>query len=301
MFNSVLGTVTGQLDKRFLLNAFFPVGVALLTLAAVILTAFSSISSAADWWSAQQSVIQAVVAIGSVGLTFVLANALANNMLWITRLFEGYVIRGRIGLWGCRYQLAQFGAASEEQQRTDYPLNREAVAPMNPVPPTVDTIRPTRLGNILRNGETYPTDRYGVDAVRAWPRLYHLIPADMQSSMGDARASMETGLAVSFLAAPVGVVGSVLLLVTCASAIWVLSVLWIGLIVALLAYQSALPAARIYRDHVRAAFDLHRLELLSQMQMPMPVSADEERLMWDRVERFVGAGEPHGQRYVRPA
>lgn len=297
MFNTVLSTVTGQLDKRFLLNAFFPAGVALLAVAAIVITAVSSISSAGDWWSAQTNVIQVLLAVGSVGATFVLANALTNNMLWITRLFEGYVIRGRIGLWGRRHQLAKYNNAKtkDEQKRTDYPV------PLVAKDLRTDDVRPTSLGNILRNSETYPSARYGVDAARAWPRLYHIIPDAMQSSLNDARASMETGLAVSFLAMPIGPAGSILLLSEGASTLWALIVLWAALGISLIAYQSALPAARVYRDHVRAAFDLHRLELLSQLQMPMPVTLAEERALWERVQLFISVGTDHGQRYVRPA
>jgi hypothetical protein len=35
---------------------------------------------------------------------------------------------------------------------------------------------PTSFGNILKAAEAYPGDRYGIDAVRLWPRLVHVIP-----------------------------------------------------------------------------------------------------------------------------
>lgn len=295
MFNTVLSTVTGQLDKRFLLNAFFPVGVALLALAAIIVTALTSITSAASWWSGQSALIQVLLAIAGVGTVFVAANALANNMLWITSLFEGYPIPRVIGDCGRRYYLSKFTdlPADDESKRTDYPLD--------PSPPTIKEMLPTRLGNLLRNGESYPLARYGVDAVRVWPRLYHIIPDTMRSSMSDVRASMESALAISFLAGLFAPVSAIFLLLTDTAVVWVLVVLWGSLGLSAIAYQSALPAAAAYRDQIRAAFDLHRLELLSQMQMPMPVTAKEERAVWAHVVEFLGSGEPHDQRYVRSA
>lgn len=299
MFSTVLSTVTGQLDKRFLLNAFFPVSVALLALTAMVVTALTSITSAASWWTGQPALIQVLLAIAGVGTVFVAANALANNMLWITGLFEGYAIPRVIGDCGRRHYLSKFAGLSGddesdvESKRNEYPLD--------PSPPTIKEMLPTRLGNLLRNGESYPLARYGVDAVRVWPRLYHIIPDSMRSSMNDVRASMESALAISFLAGLFAPVSAIFLLLTDTVVVWVLVVLWGSLAISAVAYQSALPAAAAYRDHIRAAFDLHRLELLSQMQMPMPVTAREERAVWAHVVEFLGSGEPHDQRYVRSA
>src|SRR5260370_7047529 len=36
----------------------------------------------------------------------------------------------------------------------------------------VEKVMPTRLGNILKNAELYPHERYNIDSVLVWPRLY---------------------------------------------------------------------------------------------------------------------------------
>ena len=42
------------------------------------------------------------------------------------------------------------------------------------MPSQPDQVMPTALGNVLRNAELHPRDRYGIDAVLTWPRLYPL-------------------------------------------------------------------------------------------------------------------------------
>ena len=115
MINTVLSTVTGQLDRRFLLNAFFPVGVALLAFLAVAISSFTSFAAAASWWTDRDSVVQVLLAIASVSVVFVLANALANNMLWITRLFEGYWKPKVLTDAARKYRYEKFKEAAEGQ------------------------------------------------------------------------------------------------------------------------------------------------------------------------------------------
>lgn len=292
MINTVLSTVTGQLDRRFLLNAFFSVGVVLLALAAVVISSFTSFASAATWWTGQESIVQVLLAIASVAVVFVLANALANNMLWITRRFEGYGRPKALSDLARKYRYEKFKKAGDEEVRNEYPLF--------PVPSKWGDVLPTRLGNILRNGETYPSQRYGVDAIRVWPRLYHLIPDSLRDSMASARASMESALAISFLAGVFAPVAAIMMGVRGAPTLWTLVVLWGAIAISVVAYHSSLPAAASYSQHVRAAFDMHRLELLAQLQMPMPATADEERYLWAHVVLFLIDGTPHAQRYVRP-
>jgi hypothetical protein len=296
MFNTGLSTVTGQLDRRFLLNAFFPVGVVLLAIVSVAISSFTTFAAAASWWTRQENAVQVLLAIASVAVVFVLANALSNNMLWVTRLYEGYLKPKVLTNAARRYRYGKFEKAVKkgnvEKVRNEYPLV--------PAPSEWEHVLPTRLGNILRNGETYPSQRYGVDAIRVWPRLYHLIPDTLRESMASARASMESALAVAFLAGVFAPVAAVMMLASGEPTAWTLVVLWGAIAISVVAYHSALPAAASYSEHVRAAFDMHRLALLAQLQMPMPVTADEERYLWAHVVRFMIDGSQHVQRYVRP-
>jgi hypothetical protein len=65
--------------------------------------------------------------------------------------------------------------------------------------PNKDRLLPTALGNILRAGEDITTDRYGLDAVVVWPRLYPLLPKELKSILNDLRNQLDFSIFVSFL------------------------------------------------------------------------------------------------------
>jgi hypothetical protein len=232
--------------------------------------------------------------IGSLAFVFVGANLVANGTLAITRLFEGYAPPASwFAGWGKNYQQRRASKTLEE-----HPELFQRRYPVYPRKLTKDYVAPTRLGNLLRSAESYPKDRYGVDAVRVWPRLYHLLPEDLRSSMADARASMEFLLVVAFLASLYALVASLFLLIVAGPVSLLVGSLLGGTAVAVTAYWAALTPASVYGDHVRAAFDLHRLKLFQAMRMPVPATLDEERRTWDHSIPFLDRGDPHTWRYV---
>lgn len=161
-------------------------------------------------------------------------------------------------------------------------------------PSKLDRILPTRLGNIIKAAEEYPADkgRYGIDAVFFWPRLIAVVPDAARGDLSDARASMALLLNVSTLAFLLGV-GSFAALA--AATLRPAAVFWAcgagGLVLAALAYRSALAPGRIYAELVRAAFDLYRADLLKQLSFGLPDSLDEERALWDNLgqQMYLGA------------
>jgi hypothetical protein len=294
MVSSVLGQVTGQLGRRFLLNAFFPTLVFSLLVALVVAGGSGGVSGGVDWWDEQSSVIKWLLVIGWVALIFVLANLIANGGLAIIRLFEGYVAPASwLARWGRNYHHWR-AAKTLEADRDAF----ERRFPVYPRSLRTKDLAPTRLGNLLRSAESYPKDRYGVDAVRVWPRLYHLLPEDLRSSMEDARASMEFLLVIAFLATLYAPAAGIYLIAVAGPGSWFLASLLGGTAVALVTYQAALAPAAVYGDHIRAAFDLHRLKLLEAIKVPAPATLEEEQRTWDRVIPFLDRGLPHTWRYV---
>jgi hypothetical protein len=294
MVASILSQVTGQLEKRFLLNAFFPTLLFSIALGLTVAASFGGITGAIEWWNEQDTVVKTVLVVAWVALTFVFANVLANGTLGIVRLFEGYRWPASwFASWGRNHQLnqaAQALARSEDEfQRRFPPFPREL---------TKDQVAPTKLGNVLLSAERYPRDRYGVDSVRVWPRLFHLVPSEIGESMAAARASMEFLLVVAFLAALYVPLASIALIADAGPLAWFLASLLGGPAVAATAYFAALTPAAVYAQHVRAVFDLHRLELLKSLNVPFPATLEEERRTWDLLTPFLDQGHPHVWRYV---
>jgi hypothetical protein len=313
MISGILSQVTGQLESRFLLNAFFPVLIFLLAIGLAIAAGAGGTSEAIAVWDGFEATTKVLLAIGAVALVFLLANLLSSGMLQVVGLFEGYVWPVRlVAPWARNRELHRagklLGAArqkkeegkDDEAERAEDKLERRF--PVWPRKLTASDVAPTRLGNVLLSAETYSLDRYGVDSVRTWPRLYHLLPKELVESMAQARASMEFLLAMAFLAAFYAPTASIYLIVTAASPIWWIVTLSVASVISIATYAAALWPAAVYGDHVRAAFDLHRTELLTAAGMPLPATPAEERRTWEILTSFLERGREHsGWRYVFPS
>ena len=304
MLTGILNGVTGQLDKRFLLNAFFPTVVFSIALILAGAASASGVEPAVETWDALDATVKILLTVGWFTAVIVAANILATKVLGIVKLFEGYALP-----WGMRWaakpgrnrqhaQAKQLWATAMSDDPGDAREQFQERFPVAPRKLTPGEVAPTRLGNLLLSAETYSRDRYGVDAVRVWPRLYHLLPEKLLTSMAEARASMELLLVVAFLAGVYAPLASIWLLATGAPDAWFFGALLGGALLSYTAYWGALAPATIYGDHVRAAFDLHRLELLAAMRTPIPATPDEERRTWTRATRLLEYGEPVTWRYV---
>jgi hypothetical protein len=316
MISGILSQVTGQLESRFLLNAFFPTLVFLLAMGLAVAAGAGGTAAAIALWDGLDVTTKALLAIGAVALVFLLANLLSSGMLQVVGLFEGYVWPVRlVAPWARNRELDRagklLGKASQkkedggkrnedEAERLEDKLERRF--PVWPRTLTASDVAPTRLGNVLLSAETYSLDRYGVDSVRTWPRLYHLLPKELVESMAQARASMEFLLAMAFLAALYAPTASIYLIVTAASPVWWIVSLFAASAISIAAYAAALWPAAVYGDHVRAAFDLHRRKLLTAAGMPLPATPAEERRTWEVLTSFLERGRKHsGWRYVFPS
>jgi hypothetical protein len=291
---TILSQVTGQLDKRFLLNAFFPTLLFSLLGALVAAAGSGGVGEAVSAWEGQPSATRVLIVVGWVAGTLVAANLVANGTLWIIRLFEGYALPFRsLRNGGKRYQLTRAQEATDDEIESRFPVHK----PRDEL--TWDDMAPTSLGNVLSSAETYPDRRYGAPAVRVWPRLYGLLPPEAQAALEQSRASMEFMLVVAFFASVFLLPATVYLMYVESDLAWTLSALLGSALVALVAYRGAHAPAEIYGAQVRAAFDLHRFKLLVALNVPLPATLQEERGTWRDVIHFLDRGESPPWRYVR--
>jgi hypothetical protein len=290
----ILSQVTGQLERRFVLNALFPTLVFSLALILAVAAVTDGVDGAITSWNAADTVVKTLLVIGWVALIFLVANVVANGVLWIIRLFEGYVAPASWFAGLARQRQLQLASdllttKPDEFQRRFPPYPRKLEA---------GDVAPTTLGNLLLSAEAYSMDRYGVDSVRMWPRLYHVIPEALRTSMADARASMEFLLVVALFAGLYAAIGSMTIAVGAGPVPWFVGSLGGGLVIAVAAYYAALAPAAIYGDHIRAAYDLHRLELLEELRLPQPATLAEERRLWKTAVSLLDGGREHALRYV---
>jgi hypothetical protein len=147
-------------------------------------------------------------------------------------------------------------------------------------PKQTNRYMPTRIGNILRAAETWPADKYGLDAVVVWPRLWLVVPDTTREQLTAARTALDASVAVVMWG-----------LLFCAFSVWTLLAIPVGLVIASAAVTVWVPArAEVFGDLVEAAYDLHRTALYQQLRWPAPTSAEHERNDGERLSSYLWRG-----------
>lgn len=288
MFANVLNQITGKLDSRFALTLFFPSLIFWVGLSAVYF-APSGVTTAVTTWRAQNADIQTIQIIMALAWVTFFAYLLGNQLVWLTKQFEGY--------WDW---LPWFGTRFANWRRKHYEHmlqwlahngSNESIYYGFPFPNEPEELLPTRLGNILKNSERYSYQRYDMDAVLLWPRLYAILPESFVKSFGGAKASLDFMLIISSLSLLFCFTTGVYLL-------WIQANWWLfllcflgGFILAKLAYNSALEAAVTYGQLIKSAFDLYKDDLIKQLGYEQPKSVAEERKFWSQLHDLVYVGE----------
>jgi len=148
------------------------------------------------------------------------------------------------------------------------------------IPAEPESRLPTKLGNTLRAAESWPRDKYGLDTVVIWPRMWLVLSDDAREEITNARQQLDQSITVW--------VWGLLLSVWVALTWWALLA---AVVVLAFAYWRAITAAEIYGDLVEAAFDLQRHELYSQLRFPAPTTSDKEVEVGEALTRYLWRGE----------
>lgn len=139
---------------------------------------------------------------------------------------------------------------------------------------------PTKTGNILRAGERRPAEKYGLDAVVVWPRLWLLVPADTRSELSQARSALDS--AVASLIWGLFFVGFTVL------AWWALPV---AVVVVLAMYLYWIPdRAAVFADLLESAFDIHRSLLYRSQRWPLPENPRDEHASGEQITSYLMRG-----------
>ena len=148
-------------------------------------------------------------------------------------------------------------------------------------PDSIHPRLPTRLGNILRTSELWPSEKYGLDPIICWPRLWLLLPEDTRTQLSESRSTLDSH-------ASMATCGVMLL-------IWafIFNIGWMVLVsasVAYLAYRFAIAAADSYGSLVKSVFDLHRGKLYSALRWPMSNVPSEEKKSGEAISMYLFRG-----------
>jgi hypothetical protein len=140
---------------------------------------------------------------------------------------------------------------------------------------------PTRLGNILRAAERRPYDRYGLDAIICWPRLWLLLPDHARKEVQEARASLNNGIRIF--------AWSLLFL---GWGMWAWWAIPCAIGSAIFAYGWILDSATVYGDLIESVFDLYRGLLYESLRFPAPSNVENEPGSGLQITEYLLRGTP---------
>lgn len=156
-------------------------------------------------------------------------------------------------------------------------VDLEIWAHYNPVNPS--DLLPTTLGNILRSRERAPINKYGLDAIICWPRMWWLLPDNVRDDLSTARHNLNHTIELWCWGA--------LFLIWGILDPWIilLAIFWL-----FLTYSMATQSATVYADLVDSAFDLYRLSIYDSLGWPRPQNSDNEKSYGARLTEFLWRG-----------
>jgi hypothetical protein len=138
--------------------------------------------------------------------------------------------------------------------------------------PSEELLLPTRLGNALRAAEDLAGQRYGLDTLTMWPRLYAYLSERMEDVLADLRDQLDIAARLCAVLVAATLVSVALLAVHG----WWLLVPVVTALLAWVAYRAAVRAAISYGEQLYVAFDLHRFDMLRGLHLPLPPTPAEE-------------------------
>ena len=153
-------------------------------------------------------------------------------------------------------------------------------------PANFDHLMPTRVGNILRAAEDYPNDRYGLETITMWSRLWLVMPEEARQEIAHARMQLDHAVRLMGW----GMAFSMWFFFS----IWaypLLITLPMGIAMVMIAYRRAIHAAQMYADLIRTAFDLYRHAMYEQMGWDVPATLHDEKACGKALTSYIFFGE----------
>jgi hypothetical protein len=283
MFTELWKSLGGSFDKPWLRNLFIPAlvfwGAGLWVWAQI-----TGAEQALETWNGYSPAEQ--VFLGATGLLIVFFTTI------LLEAFEGPLLRFYEGYWLYWTGLAQRRKVGLEEKQQRRRALRAKVAngqatlveraelsrldtDLDHRPRDPDRSMPTHLGDILRTAEDYVRDRYGLDPIVFWPRLFPHLGESLREALGATQDQLDLALRLATLSGLYGIVWSVVVALNRA---WL--VLWWtlpALPIAWLLWRSAHQVAMSYVGLFRGGFDLHRFDVYEAMHWPKPTSPQKEK------------------------
>ncbi|MCI5157318.1 MAG: hypothetical protein D3906_02570 [Candidatus Electrothrix sp. AUS1_2] len=146
-------------------------------------------------------------------------------------------------------------------------------------------VLPTKLGNIMAAFEAYPRNKYYIDGVVSWSRIFPiLVKHEFMPYIDERRSTLDFLLNNSLLLAIFGLECLLLRIVSCQGIHYILPL--VALVSSFFFYLASITTAAQWGELFCAAFDLFRYQLAKALGLRCVESFREERLMWKHMTSF---------------
>ena len=274
-------------DRRFLFNALLPVGVGLPATVAAVLACAGRLGPALEQVGELSALTQGFLALGGLAVIWLIAGIVSSQWRGIVRAFEGYPLKRH---WPTRLGIACPGVTRHARRQQD--ARKDALRQYAEYARLGDRpdVLPTRLGNILRAAERYPAERYGIDPIILWPRLYPLLPEQFRNDYGEFAETYEFSIVLAALTTVcTGTIAAAELLTVQPPFLFAVTVIG-GLLVSLAFYRAGCSSARLYAEQLRTAFDVYRHELVALY--PSVANLADDRQKFAAIQAVILFGDP---------
>ncbi|WUI03932.1 hypothetical protein OHR68_19745 [Spirillospora sp. NBC_00431] len=287
MISEIFDRLSTVLERRFLKNAFLPVLVFPLAVAAPVLLQNERADVSVRVWESLPTGAKLFALFAYFSACWFAAAIVASQWRNIIRLYEGYPLES----WPLLRDVGKRWHATQRHGMVfPPPDDRTLYLRYSTYPEFPMGVLPTRLGNVMRAAETHALRRYEAETILLWPRLTHVLPRETINDIAEARATLEFLLVLSLWCVGFGLT-NVLTAVFFHGAPSIAALLFaFGVLGAYCSYASAIPIAAEYAEHVRCTFELYRLDLLDRLRIPAPKDLQEEREIWWKLCAFIRGG-----------
>lgn len=249
------------------------------------------------------------VTVKSIGITggaaiLIVAGAVAITLqplqFRLVQLLEGYWLPHgmewlfRLGVWSQRRRRGRHqthlveptrnsGTVSYSRRRTVEERMQAAESALRDRYPAEDRLLPTSLGNVLRSAEDRLGERYGLDPVVIWPRLFPLLPVPVAQGFDDEVTQLDVSVRLVTTWIATGLIAAGMLLTDVEGLRK--NPEWLGIVGALfllawLSYRAALESALAHGQDIEVGLDLYRGRVVEAMRLPESACLSEERMQF---------------------
>jgi hypothetical protein len=163
-------------------------------------------------------------------------------------------------------------------------------------------LAPTKMGNVANTVQGYAIRRYHCNFEIAWSNLQRIVAKDDKASatLQEAKTQLDFLVACCWLSLVSAAAWSIIFAFFHPNGGGFLLAALGGPVIAYMWYRAAAEQYRSFADVVMMSLDTFRFDLLRQMRMKLPVDVEDEREMWEHLDKLTTFGELQNFQYEHP-